>query len=835
MNQRDASAEALSLSIHRTDPECGGTDLMKKIYIDITNIPGLAHYTGISRVVSETVLRLVRDNADIVLLSYNPCDHAYRVADSRKLAGYIENMTADKRDCITDELITPEQFERNSVFLELNSCWHTLPNRSWMLPVLKNRGIRIVTQIYDIIPVRYPQYMASHTLLKFMEFLTAHLTYADDIIVNTEAVREDVLRLFSELDMQPKPVHVIGLGADFTADSSSADESADETLLRKLEGRKFLLTVGTVEPRKNHRVLVDAYEKRIASLDTDVVIVGRTGWQMEEFMDRIRSDKRYGNGLYVLSDVNDATLAELYRMAWMVVFPSYTEGFGLPTIEALINGIPVICSDIPVMREVGGRFCDYFPADDSTALANIVENYISHPEKYSIRKTLIAEEYTPPSWKDTVRELTSLLESEKISAGFEHHGIRQIVFLSARPEPLLDTLPYVEEFMPFITELVVFCPDRMAEFMRENYSGRLRLTLVTDDELLAGAALPADHSTRNFFLRCLAMRLDILDDEFIMSDDDYRPLGPVSEEFFFRDGKYRGYYFSDISTWKYRISSLFSYDYCHFRTLEFLKKNGYPTLQYSSHQPQVINRRWYLELLDRYPEIKTLGYDEWSTYFNYCAVHHSDRYTAVPYTTLSWPNIGGENYGVSQSEYAFENFYSENYHMKGLFRKYTEKFTDAQTVVSENEEKVNLALTLRKKFDTGRRRREEFSREYESREHVYPQFAVYFHGGKDTAPVIGGPDYYRLSSETLNVIDIGVSRESRCAMNIMNAEFTFVVSDQSGRVLSAGTRVIHPRTEYTHISFSLPSAAPGPCTLKTTVTIPLTSVSSEKTIPAEII
>ena len=53
--------------------------------------------------------------------------------------------------------------------------------------------------------------------------------------------------------------------------------------------------------------------------------------------------------------------------------------------------------------------------------------------------------------------------------------------------------------MPFITELVVFCPDKMADYMKLNYKGRLRLTTVTDDELLDGAALPADHATRNFF------------------------------------------------------------------------------------------------------------------------------------------------------------------------------------------------------------------------------------------------------------------------------------------------------------------------------------------------
>jgi len=809
---------------------------MKKIYIDVTNIPELKQYTGISRVVSEIIIRLVKENTDIVPVAWSSPDHAYRVINSAALAENMINVTGDSAGCYTGELLTPDRFEKDSVFFEPNSAWHTFPNRSWLLPVLKNRNIRIVVLIHDIIPVRSPQFMSSVTLLRFMEFLTAHMACADDIVVTTHTVEKDVKQLFSELGMKEKPVHVIGLGADFTSGSRVSGGKADEKLLKKFEGRKFLLTVGSVEPRKNHKVVAEAYEKKIASLDTDVVFVGRIGWGVEELTDRIRADRRYNNGIYILSDVNDATLAELYRMAWMVVFPSYTEGYGLPTIEAMINGIPALCSDLPVMREVGGDFCDYFPADDSTALAEIVESYVNSEEKYQAKKKRLAEEYNPPRWDDTVKSLRTLLCGEKQDDGFVHRPVKQIVFLSARPAPLLATLPYIEEFMPFITELVVLCPDPMADFMRENYRGRLKLIIVTDDELLAGSALPADHATRNFFLRCCAMRLDVLDEEFIMSDDDYRPLGPVTEECFFKDGKYRGFYFSDLSGWKYRISSLFSYDYSMFRTLEFLKKNGFPTFQYSAHQPQIINRKWYSELLDEFPEINTLGYDEWSTFFNYCAARHPEHFEAVPYITLSWPNIGGENLGVMQSDYVFENFYGENYHGKGLFRRFSDGFTDARNVMAENEEKKKIALDYAEKFEKGRQNREDFSREYEAEVHMGTQFAVYFYGDRNTAPVIGCPDRYVLSSDTLNKLEIGISRDHRCAMNIMSADFEFAVFSDSGEVVCAGTRTIQPRVQYTHAGFLLKKADYSGHTYRMRITVKnnYSGVSTEKFIPVEI-
>ena len=811
---------------------------MKKIYIDVTNIPELEHFTGVSRVVTEVLIRLVHAGSDVSAVSYSVEKHGYILLDTKAFVSRLEGGETEN-EIYTENIITPDEFEHGSVFFDVNSSWHTLPNRSFLLPKLKNRSVRLITLIHDIIPVRFPQFMAPHTLLKFMEFIVAEMTYADDIVVTTEAVKNDLTALFDELEMRRKPVHVIPLGADFTSDGKTEENSADEDIITKLSGRRFLLTVSTIEPRKNHKVIVDAYMKKIASLDTDIVFVGHIGWESEELMERMRLDSRFGNGIYVLEGVNDATLAKLYSMAYMVVFPSYAEGYGLSTIEAMIKGVPVICSDLPVMREVGGRFCDYFPADDPDALADIVESYVSSEDKYKEKKALLADEYVPPVWDRTVRSISELIETGNASADvFVHKPVKQIVYLSARPAPLLATLPYVEEFMPFITELVVFCPDKMADYMKLNYKGRLKLTTVTDDELLDGAALPADHATRNFFLRCLAMRRDILDDEFIMTDDDYRPLGPVDETCFFRDGRYIGYYFSDLSTWRYRIAELFSYDYSMFRTLEFLKLNGFPTLQYSAHQMQIINRRWYCDMIDEFPQIKTLGYDEWSTYFNYIASRHSENYEPVPYVCLSWPNIGGEDLGVRQSDYIFENFYKENYYGRGLFRKYAEGFTCPEYIALESKEKKEMAGRIEDNHLAGRKFREDAASEYEEAEHMPPHIGLYCFGDASVPPVLGAPESFKLSSEYLNKINIGISRDTRCAENIMQLELTAEVKTDSGETIATARRTIVPRVEYTYISFSLKKRTyteSDTSTLNLTVRNTLSGVSTTKTIPVEII
>lgn len=783
---------------------------MKTVYIDITNIPELRHYTGISRVTSEIILRLISSGVDVRLIAWSNQDNAYRIVDNERFILIVKGILTNKKLCYTDKLMQIDDFEKGSVFFEVNSCWHTMPNRSYLLPRLKNNQVRVIVLIHDIIPIRFPQYMIGQTLMRFMEFLMAHMTYADDIVVTTNFVESDLKQLFHELGLKEKPIHKIPLGADFSFgdDKTSTNEVVDTSVVQMLSGKKFILSVGTVEPRKNHKVIIEAYEKKLAKLGIDVVFVGNVGWEMDALVDRMKSNPKWEKGLYLFSGINDATLNYLYQNAYMVAFPSYIEGFGLPTIEALISGIPVACSDIPVMREVGGEYADYFHPDNANALVEIVEKYVQQPELYKAKRIQLRDEYTPPTWKLTAERLYKLISTENSEDNFVHKPIKQIVFLSARPAPILATLPYIEKFMPFITELVVCCPDFMADYMHENYRGRLKLTTVTDDQLLNGRKLPPDHSTRNFFLRCLAMELDQLDDEFIMCDDDYRPLQPLTEEVFFKDGKYRGYYFSDISKWHYMVPKFYSYDYCHFRTLKFLKNNGYPTYQYSSHQPQVINKLWYRELLAKYPEISRKGYDEWSTYFNYCSVEHSEHYEPLPYVTLSWPNIGGETKGVIQKEYLFENFYEDNYNIGRPFNGLTKNFFTEEIALKDNERKKLLAYKYKMNHQDAEKARDAFDAEYEQEYGEVPGFSVYFQHDDRKPPEFGVPCRYTLSRRLLNKIKIGISRDERCSVNVHQALVEIKLTDETGRVYFTKKVTIAPRLNYTYMTFMVPRNVP---------------------------
>jgi len=118
--------------------------------------------------------------------------------------------------------------------------------------------------------------------------------------------------------------------------------------------KSFYLMVGTIEPRKNQKTVVDAYadasrKKRLPPL----VIVGRRGWGSDDLFEQLESGRF--PGIHLLSNASDEELEWCFAHAALYLFPSLHEGFGLPILEAALRKIPMVLSDIPVFREVGGK------------------------------------------------------------------------------------------------------------------------------------------------------------------------------------------------------------------------------------------------------------------------------------------------------------------------------------------------------------------------------------------------------------------------------------------------------------------------------------------------
>ena len=269
--------------------------------------------------------------------------------------------------------------------------------------------------------------------------------------------------------------------------------------------------------------------------------------------------------------------------------------------------------------------------------------------------------------------------------------IMQIVYISNRPEILLETLKHVALFMPFIDRALVLVPHALVtRFNIEN--PKVPLTVIAESAILTDLELSSltklDHQRRNYLLRTKLVANNLIDDQFIMSDDDSRALKPVQQTRFVEHEKHHSYYFYDMAEWP---SSQTEFDAGQHSTFALLQYHNLPHLSYASHMPQIIDKQLFLTAAEFF---KDFSQDhplcEWSSYFNYAATRHPDRFHAPrPYLTLCWPEhpLAWEQQ-VRQTEYLFENYTPSCYQRSGPFAGISDDWPDLTSAAKANIEKV---------------------------------------------------------------------------------------------------------------------------------------------------
>ena len=241
----------------------------------------------------------------------------------------------------------------------------------------------------------------------------------------------------------------------------------------------------------------------------------------------------------------------------------------------------------------------------------------------------------------------------------------QIVYLSNRPKILNDTLIQVKRFMRFIDSVVVICPENQKGLIQS----QLPISFIFEEQLLGDLRQnhSLDHQALNYFLRAKAIQQDIIEPSFILSDDDARPVRPVSEELFFQNGKYRSYFFYELDEWHFHRTD---FDKGQQNTFVLLKQCNYPTKSFAAHMPQIIDRQIFLESYQEFLEYsQNYPICEWTSYFNYAKTTYADRFfESEPYLTLNWPKYPGDwpQY-VVQSQYYFENCEPQLYLAGGIY------------------------------------------------------------------------------------------------------------------------------------------------------------------------
>lgn len=758
-----------------------------KLYLDITNLMQVDFLSGIQRVVREIVVRMLNDDKlDVTLMTCADEQDAFKLLDLTKFYEYFANGKGEKQDIFTGELLKISDMQAGAIFYDMDSAWHSKQKRADILPQIRNQGLKLAVYVYDIIPVIHPQYTHQNTIVKFVEYIGAYLKNADIIIASTQATLNYINKLIEQLNLKPIPGFVSWLGVDFEGSDNNSKESVRDDVKEAVKAGKYYLMVGTVEPRKNHKLVLDAFEHELFDLGYNLVFAGRFGWDVEELKKRVLEHPLLGKKLFFIENADNLSIDYLYRNSYMVAFPSFAEGFGLPVIEAFGRGVPVIASNYDVIYEVGKGYAEFFSPESEEEFVAIAKKYNDSPESYDTWKKKVAG-YQPFSWEQAEGKVVEALMTLKpADEKVDVTDVKQMVMLSARTEDLLNTIPFIENYMTFIKEMVVCCPDKIVDEVKNSYNGRIDIKFLPDSVVLAGHPLPEDHTPRNFFLRCMIMKQEMLDDVFIMCDDDYRPLHPISLDFFVKDGRYVGYYFYDLRQWRGCQGELTSFDRGTHRTRDFYIENKYPTMQFNSHIPQIIDRRIFNEMVDSHPGMEMMGFDEWSSYFNYLMWAHPMKTMFCKYRTMNWPGgVTDWTMYCKPDGFDFENYYSYVYSQRGLFKGINPKWND--NVAQDNVKKKELLLNAYAWYDRNRAYLEKYMLEYCKKYGEMPVFSIT--NALDGEKVIL-PLYINFVKSSCNRIDVNIYGINKWISEPCDIEFNYHYVDGTGKEIPMGKTVL---------------------------------------------
>jgi len=279
------------------------------------------------------------------------------------------------------ELRTRLRADANPVYLLVSHSHLHRPNGiAWLK---RASGAHFVCLIHDLIPLDYPQYTSRAQTARHRRRIQTVATLADGVIVNSAATRE-ALRQRIQPDI---PIAVAPLGLDLPA-GAAAPTTVE---------RPYFICLGTIEPRKNQMLLLDIWHRLAAEHGERaprLLLIGRRGWGSEPIISRLAL---LSPVVEERASLPDTALAPLLRGARAVLFPSFAEGFGLPVIEALASGAPVLCSDLPALRESGGGVPDYLDPTDAAAWRAAIIDYAADAPRRQAQLARLGQ-WRAPRW-----------------------------------------------------------------------------------------------------------------------------------------------------------------------------------------------------------------------------------------------------------------------------------------------------------------------------------------------------------------------------------------------------------------------------------------------------
>jgi glycosyltransferase involved in cell wall biosynthesis len=272
-------------------------------------------------------------------------------------------------------------------------------------------GTKIVQLIHDIGPLTQPQY-SSNSTESLENYCRSILPICEVIITISKNTHKDIVSWRRQNKIAERPIKIFREGDDFNF--TDAKIVRDQKFVNsRLKGKDYILTVGTVEAKKNHQLLYYVYKlAAYRGLDLPkVVIVGRRGWKTDDMYDIATTDPETKDKMVFLHNVNDGELSWLYDNCIFTIFMSFYEGWGMPIAESVARGVPCICSNTSSMVEIAEGHVGHFnPSSTDECLKEMLKLLEPTNLDAAIKK---AKSYKQLSWDESYEQFKKIVQEKQ--------------------------------------------------------------------------------------------------------------------------------------------------------------------------------------------------------------------------------------------------------------------------------------------------------------------------------------------------------------------------------------------------------------------------------------
>ncbi|AOX19114.1 glycosyltransferase family 4 protein [Kozakia baliensis] len=299
------------------------------------------------------------------------------------------------------------------IFLILGAPW-AREGFGERLRVLRDTiGLRPVLLVYDLIPVRRPEWCAHSLVTSFSRWLEETLPHCADLMAISDATARDVNDFVQArgLTLQ-QPIRTVPLGTGFGAVAEAGQPSHVTPGLPK--PGSYVLFVSTIEARKNHILLFRVWSRLLRDKPRSevptLVFAGRVGWLVADLMQQLENTEYLSGAIRLIADPTDAELMSLYEGCRFTVFPSLFEGWGLPVSESLALGRPCVASHATAIPEAGGELTRYFDPENEDDAYRVLRSVIEDEAGLDAWRTRVRKEFVPTPWSMTAAAVLKTCE-----------------------------------------------------------------------------------------------------------------------------------------------------------------------------------------------------------------------------------------------------------------------------------------------------------------------------------------------------------------------------------------------------------------------------------------